>query len=72
MQGAKGAGPRLEQQAVAGADGERGDLRQRVGARLEDDEQHADRTGLLLQDEALRNLRPALQLRAAPGMHTGI
>mmetsp|Transcript_9828 Transcript_9828/g.18504 ORF Transcript_9828/g.18504 Transcript_9828/m.18504 type:complete len:377 (+) Transcript_9828:477-1607(+) len=48
--------PALEQQAVPGANGEAGNLRQRVGPGFENDQEHAQRGAHLLELQALRNL----------------
>ena len=60
---AQGRRAHLEQETVAGADGEGRDLRQSVGARLKDDQQHANGRRHLLQHQALCDLQPALHLR---------
>ena len=49
----------FQQQAVARADGEARDLRQRVRPGLEDDEEHAERRGDLLEVEPIRDLHLA-------------
>ena len=51
--GAGGLAPALEDRRVARLERQRADLRDRVGARLEDDEENAQRTGHLLQNEAV-------------------
>ena len=51
--GAGGLAPALEDRRVARLERQRADLRHRVGTRLEDDEENAQRTGHLLQDEAV-------------------
>ena len=53
--------PHLEQQSVAGADGQAGNLGQRVGARLKDDEHHADGAGHLRSSQVQNESAPASQ-----------
>ncbi len=53
--------PALQQQPVPGADGERGNLRQRIGPCLEDNQQHADRRRDLVQNQAISKLRARKQ-----------
>jgi len=48
----------LEDRRVARLERQRPDLRYRVGARLEDDEEDADRARHLLEDEAVVEKRP--------------
>ncbi len=48
--------PALEQDGVARAEGERGDLDQRIGTRLEDHREHAQRAAFLRQDQPLVEL----------------
>lgn len=47
----------LKQEAVAGAQRQRGNLRQGVRARLKDDQQDANRRGDLVEDQTLGDLR---------------
>ena len=49
-------GPPLSRTALPGAEGEGGDLDQRIGTRLEDHGEHAQRAALLRQDQPLVEL----------------
>ena len=55
----------LEEEAVPGPDRQRSDLRQRVRARLEDDQEHAERRGDLLEHQPVREFH--LRQRAHEG-----
>ena len=55
----------LEDDAVAGADGQGHDLRQRVRARLKDYEQHPERRRALLQDQPVGQLGASQHLTAS-------
>mmetsp|Transcript_7372 Transcript_7372/g.29046 ORF Transcript_7372/g.29046 Transcript_7372/m.29046 type:complete len:224 (+) Transcript_7372:2616-3287(+) len=60
----------LEEEAVAGSDGEGGDLREGVGPGLEDDQEDSEGRGDLLEGESVRHLHLA-ELAAERLLHVG-